>query len=244
MKNSKFFLTTLFAAAAMGTSAYATSLTDATLFIDSFDSETIDSITDLGWNLSGISGTESGIFTSTSTQATISAGTSGASLTTTSSSGNRKTFSAILTVDKSVFSKSSSTLLVGGGTIGVGTNGTGQMSNLQGYYLQSGSMSAWGSGPKIESVANYANDDLVTIGIVFGGGNTGTTIYVFDPDTGALVSNNLAGLRDANSTSQISLAGIDGVEYSNLYWFNSELNADDMTSAMSIVATGTDTSST
>ncbi|MGF0069729.1 beta strand repeat-containing protein [Candidatus Spyradosoma sp. SGI.093] len=241
MKPSKLFITSLLAAAAMSAvPAYATSLTDATLFIDSFDTETINSITDLGWSLSGISGSDTGIYTSTGTQATISAGTSGASLTTNMPSGNtnRYTYSAIFTVDASVFSSSNSDAVLLAGT-NTGTTGAA---------LKSGGLAgAWEnevwdndtSNTPIAIDSDWAVNGLITIGISFDNG--GTNLYVYGKDGVKTYS----GLKGSGNITSIGLAKrLAGVQYSNLYWFNSKLEPSDMTSAMSIVATGTDTSST
>ncbi len=239
MKSSKLFITSLLAAAAMGTSAYATSLTDATLFIDSFDTETINSITDLGWNLSGISGSDTGIYTSTSTQATISAGTSGASLTTNVPNGNinRYTYSAIFTVDASVFSSSNSNAVLLAGT----NNGTTGAALKNGGLAGVWENAVWGNNNANTPIAidsNYAVNGLITIGISFD--NDGTKLYVYGKDGVTTYS----GLKGSGNITSIGLAKtLAGVQYSNLYWFNTKLETPDMTSAMSIVATGTDTSS-
>ena len=241
MKSSKLFITSLLAAAAMGTSAYATSLTDATLFIDSFDTETIDSITDLGWNLSGISGSDTGIYTSTGTQATISAGTSGASLTTNipnSNGYNRYTYSAIFTVDASVFSSSNSNAVLLAGT----NNGTTGAALKNGGLAGAWENAVWGNNNANTPIAidsNYAVNGLITIGISFD--DDGTKLYVYGKDGVTTYS----GLKGSGNITSIGLAKtLAGVQYSNLYWFNTKLETPDMTSAMSIVATGTDTSST
>ena len=242
MKSSKIFFTSLLAAAAMSAvPAYATSLTDATLFIDSFDTETINSITDLGWSLSGISGSDTGIYTSTGTQATISAGTSGASLTTNMPSGNtnRYTYSAIFTVDASVFSSSNSDAVLLAGT---NTDGTTGAALKNGGLAGAWNNEVWADNTQNTPIAinsSWAVNGLITIGISFD--NDGTKLYVYGKDGVTTYS----GLKGSGNITYIGLAKtLAGVQYSNLYWFNSKLEAPDMTSAMSIVATGTDTSST
>ena len=228
MTTSKFFVSTLIAAAAMTATAYAEMLDDAVLSIDSFTQENIDNLTTAGWSISNITGTESGIYTTTGTQGTISAGTTGVSLTT-NEGNDRYVWSAIFTVDASVFTNGTEGILLGGttsGLVGVGSKG----GNITG---------AWQGDPwdslKIENPGQYAGvDGKVTIGIVYNG-EEGTTIYVGGT---SLNSSALKGSGNLTSIGFYTGTASATASYSNLYWFNSELSSETMGYAMTDV-TGT-----
>lgn len=214
-------------AAMAATGAYATSLDNATVSISSFTQENLDALTADGWTLTGITGNESGVFTSTGSQAKIAIGDSGKTLTTNhASGGDRYTWSAIVTVQKDSLKSAASILLQGGGGdanpanngLGLGASEsavTGTWQNNASYFSMPANLDALDNG-----------DGTVTLGVVYEGGN-GVTVYA-----GGNSQNN-SGLKWTTNSSAISLSNTSGIQYANLYWFNDVVSAADMKSMIS-----------
>ena len=236
MKPSNLFITSLLAAAAMSVPAYATSLSDATLSIESFTQANIDALGTAGWTVSGITISRTdGTFTTTAgTQPSIiAADGSSNTLSTNVSTGSataRYTFSTIVTVDASLFSGTSSGNIIAGSMV---SNGTVSTSNDIGVGFSSGTITGvysnvvWNnSGNRTLDVSDSIVNGKVTIGLVFRG-DSGVDLYLTDGSTV-----NISGLKTGNNYNAISLSDSTSVTYSNLYWFNSALSASDMQTAV------------
>ena len=238
MKPSKLFITSLLAAAAMGTSAYATSLSDATLSIESFTQANIDALGSAGWTVSGItiSGTDGTFTTTTGTQPSITAA-NGSSNTLSTAVSERYTFSTIVTVDASLFSGTGNGNIIAGSMAGESVSTTNDIGvgfssgNITGVY----SNVVWDDGRnRTLDVSDSIVNGKVTIGLVFTGGS-GVNIYLADGSTA-----NIAGLMTKTNYNAISLSDSTSVTYSNLYWFNTALSGADMQAAVvSATSTGT-----
>ncbi len=241
MKTSKILFASLIAAAAMSTGTHAATLADAVLSIDAFNKTAVENLTDAGWTISNITGTDTGVFTSTETQATIAAGTSGKTFTT--SSGGRNTYSVVFTVNKSAFEALTSGSYNDGILVSGKTSSDNYTGNV-GAGLKSGNITgAWVGGSwetlKIANATNYADaNDLITIGFVYNSGDKGSTLYVLNTDGTTTTTASAEGLRGGGNIVTAVLSDLSGVSYSNLYWFNTALSATDMTSAMTTVGSG------
>ena len=238
MNTSKLLITSLLAAATMSATAYATSLSDATLAIESFTTENITALGTAGWNVSGItiSGTD-GTFTTTATteegtqpSITAAGGSSNTLSTNVSTSSNpRYAFSTIVTVDASLFSGTGSGNIIAGSQ---SSNGNVSTANDIGVGFSSGNITGvfnnvvWNnSGNRTLDVSNTIINGKVTIGLVFAG-NSGVDIYLADGSTV-----NISGLKTNINYNAISLSN-SVVTYSNLYWFNTALSGADMQAAV------------
>ncbi len=196
------------------TGAYATTLNDATMSIESFTQENLKTLTDAGWALTGFDNNiQDGVFTSTSTAATIALGTSGSSLTTASST--RHIWSAIVTVRVDSLTNNVVELL-----------NDAKLNNDANIGLAASSSSVtgtWLGGSNGSSLSHpFDNGNgTVTFGIVYEG-DTGTTLYVCSNKV------NSDGLKAGHEATHITLAGTAGIKYTNLYWFNNAVSSTDM----------------
>ena len=238
MKTSKLLLTSLLAAATMSAPAFATTLADATLAIESFTQENIDALGTAGWTVSGITISETdGTFTTTATteggtQPSITAaGGSSNTLSTnvSTSSTARYAFSTIVTVDASLFSGTGSGNIIAGSQ---SSNGNVSTADDIGVGFSSGNITGvfnnvvWNNaGNRTLDVSNTIINGKVTIGLVFAG-NLGVDIYLADGSTAKI-----SGLKTSINYNAISLSD-KVVTYSNLYWFNTALSGADMQAAV------------
>ena len=243
MKTSKILFASLIAAAAMSTGTHAATLADAVLSIDAFNGTAVTNLTNAGWAIENITGTDTGVFTSTETQATIAAGTTGSSLTTLVGK-NRYTYSVVFTVNKSAFEALTGTTY-NDGILVSGKDSSGSADSEVGAGLKSGNITGAWEGKswetlKIANATSYADDnDLITIGFVYNSGDNGSNLYVLNTDgTTTTSGTGGGGLRGAGNIVTAVLSDLSGVSYSNLYWFNTALSAADMKSAMTTVGSG------
>ncbi len=226
-------------AATLLPTAMATTLSDATLSIDSFDTATIGKLKDAGWTFANVSGTNDGFFTTGSSAGVITPA-SGTDLTTNViSGGNRWTWSGIVTVK--ISSLKNAELLHGGtgatgASAGIGLGVTGVADNQSAAKVTgTWQNNAYQNTTSTEfNPSDYDNGDgTITLGVIFNGGN-GTTVYV-----GNNVSKGDGGLRWNTNTEHVYLSGTSGIIYESLYWFDKALTADEMKAAMAQTGTNT-----
>ena len=150
MKTSKYFLTTLFAAAAMSVSAYAEGtsiLDDAVISINSFDVESIANGTD-GFTVTNLSGSATGFYTSVEGSQVSITGDGLCSNT------DRKVWTTVMTIDAGVFKTNFEGLLAdsvtneGVSRIGVGVK--------EGYLS-----GTWIGGYRTDGALGYINQGVV-----------------------------------------------------------------------------------
>lgn len=166
-------------------------------------------------------------FTSGSPAATITEKEDGKEITTLDVQGstNRYIYSTVVTIDAASISKSTPVL-----------SGQFGLSVADGLIKASYQGSTWNDSANtgIQVLTSDANaDGTLTIGMSFRGGNSGTTIYV----GGRSVT--MSGLRNSTDTKALTLAGVEGVTYSNLYVFNTSLSDENMKATMDAAGGGT-----
>ena len=195
-----------------GTAAYAatSSLEDAELQLVDFTTQTMTDAATAGWTISGFTGSDTGIYTSTASRAFIHSENNW-----TTTSGGRTFWAGIFTINLNDVTANKSRLLqdAAGTTLWEGIS----------FFTENGVRKADGawqgdhySSLKIDAnLADYADaNGNITLGVFYKGGS-GTAIYVGNKTA------SLGGLRSGLATSNpnIYLADAANAKYTNLFLF-------------------------
>ncbi len=223
----KLLTAALIAAFVSFTQASGTTLDNAVLTLKDFTQDSIDAANQAGWTLTNVTAAESGIFTSTATQAYITHDTA---WTTTTGASSRTPWSAILTINLNSLGTSGTGVLI------ESANSPQQAANarMEGLaYDAAGNQkleaawqgTTWTNLIVTDNLKSFADDNgNVTVGLVYEGEN-GTHIYV---GGSAGYNKGLKGSNNCGGNPTIFLGDHQGIEYSNLYLFSGAVSDDDM----------------
>lgn len=196
--------------------------------LDNFSQSSLNTLSQ-SWTLSDHLTVSEGATTFTSgsaAAATITEKEGGPGITTYELQGNikRYIYSTVVTIDAASISKSAPVL-----------SGRFGLSVANGLIKASYGGNTWinSANTGIQVLTSDANaDGTLTIGMSYRG-NGGTTIYVGDRSV------NISTLKDDKDTETLTLAGVEGVTYSNLYVFNTSLSDENMKATMDAAGGGT-----
>lgn len=231
---SKKIAAALFAAFVSFTHASGTDLTDAALTLADFSESSIQSATDDGWILNGITTSDGDVFVSGDTQAYITKGDQAWA----NQSGSRCLWSAIVSVNlDSLLPSESGVLIESARNVGASTSnmyeGIAYNAADNASLLPANQGGAYSGTPITSNLKAFADENgNVTLGISYKG-DAGTTIYVWRAKEtyGSLKASN-----SVNGKLPIYLANQAGVQYNSLYLFGDSVTDDEMVSMLNALS--------